>query len=75
MVYEGPRQLFKTINIRNKLSYTKKNASVKGFKPAVRLNGTSDISWERFKIFEMFPGVQFYDYTKIYKRASKMGAG
>ena len=40
-----------------------------GFKPAVRLNGTSDVSWERFKIFEMFPNVQFYDYTKIYKRA------
>ena len=40
-----------------------------GYKPAVRLNGTSDVSWERFKIFEMFPDVQFYDYTKIYKRA------
>ena len=40
-----------------------------GYTPAVRLNGTSDVSWERFKIFEMFPDVQFYDYTKIYKRA------
>ena len=39
----------------------------KGFKPAVRLNGTSDVSWERFGLFEMFPEVQFYDYTKIYK--------
>ena len=42
-----------------------------GYTPAVRLNGTSDVSWERFKIFEMFPKVQFYDYTKIYKRAVK----
>ena len=38
--------------------------------PAVRLNGTSDIQWEKIdidgqNIFEMFPDVQFYDYTKI----------
>jgi hypothetical protein len=43
----------------------------KGKKPAVRLNGTSDIQWEKItvecgqNIFEMFPQVQFYDYTKI----------
>jgi hypothetical protein len=52
----------------------------KGVKPAVRLNGTSDIQWEvahpcyrdgeRFgSIFEAFPEVRFYDYTKVYKRA------
>ena len=46
-----------------------------GYTPAVRLNGTSDVSWERFKIFEMFPNVQFYDYTKIYKRALKWARG
>ena len=39
-------------------------------KPAIRLNGTSDIQWEKIdidgqNIFEMFPSVQFYDYTKI----------
>jgi len=38
--------------------------------PCLRLNGTSDIQWETIKIddkniFEMFPDVQFYDYTKI----------
>tara|TARA_R100000458_G_scaffold50013_1_gene49959 strand:+ start:3365 stop:4072 length:708 start_codon:yes stop_codon:yes gene_type:complete len=38
--------------------------------PAIRLNGTSDIQWETIKIegkhiFDMFPDVQFYDYTKI----------
>jgi hypothetical protein len=39
--------------------------------PAVRLNGTQDIKWEsqrfgpeRKTIFERFPDVQFYDYTK-----------
>ena len=39
-------------------------------KPCVRLNGTSDIQWEYElhegkNMFEHFPEVQFYDYTKI----------
>jgi hypothetical protein len=40
----------------------------------VRLNGTSDILWEReadhaeFTVFDNFPDVQFYDYTKLPKR-------
>ena len=38
--------------------------------PCVRLNGTSDIQWEHQEykgktVFEMFPDVVFYDYTKI----------
>lgn len=48
----------------------------------VRLNATSDISWESIKIplggdfkdktiFEVFPDVIFYDYTKIPKRTKK----
>ena len=56
-----------------------KRADRKGLTPTVRLNGTSDIQWERIDIgywlsqdsatiFEMFPDVQFYDYTKIAKR-------
>lgn len=38
--------------------------------PCIRLNGTSDIPWERFvvrdgkNIMELFPQIQFYDYTK-----------
>ena len=41
--------------------------------PCVRLNGTTDIRWELIKIdgqniFEIFPNVQFYDYTKIPNR-------
>lgn len=37
-----------------------------GFRAAVRLNGTSDIPWERVApgLFESFPEVTFYDYTK-----------
>lgn len=35
-------------------------------KPSIRLNGTSDILWERVApaIFAEFPTVRFYDYTK-----------
>ena len=42
--------------------------------PCVRLNGTTDIRWELIKyrdgqnIFDQFPAVQFYDYTKIPNR-------
>lgn len=46
-----------------------------GFKPAIRLNGTSDIRWEAGafhvagkSIMDHFPGVQFYDYTKLANR-------
>jgi hypothetical protein len=44
-------------------------SSEAGYIPAVRLNGTSDIVWERKypDLFAQFP-VQFYDYTKIGQR-------
>ena len=45
------------------------NCNKKGFIPCIRLNGTSDISWENFNIIQKFSNVQFYDYTKVYKRA------
>lgn len=35
-----------------------------GMVPCIRLNGTSDIRWEKLGIMEQFPSVQFYDYTK-----------
>jgi hypothetical protein len=55
-----------------------KTAIKKGLIPVIRLNGLSDINWEdiRFNyefihnkirsvtIFELFPDIQFYDYTK-----------
>ena len=43
----------------------------------IRLNGTSDIAFEDIKvmdgknIFEMFPDVIFYDYTKVASRLNK----
>ena len=51
-----------------------KFAARKGLTPVFRLNGTSDLSWEKYdagqglNIFEQFPYVQFYDYTKVPKR-------
>jgi hypothetical protein len=36
--------------------------------PVFRLNGTSDLSVEKWGIIEKFPTVQFYDYTKVLGR-------
>jgi len=41
-----------------------RRADKNNLKPCVRLNGTSDIRWERFGIMGQFPDVTFYDYTK-----------
>lgn len=55
-----------------------RKANKSGFKLAIRLNGTTDIKWENIEfeyngikynnIFELFPNVQFYDYTKMPNR-------
>ena len=47
------------------------NCKKHGLKPVIRLNTTSDIMWENHKIFDLFPNVQFYDYTKHFKRMIK----
>ena len=46
-----------------------KRAAKLGMTYCVRLNGTSDIPWERLGIMAEFPSVQFYDYTKSAARA------
>jgi len=50
-------------------------ARKKNLTPVFRLNGTSDLSWEKYNIadtgkniFQLFPTVQFYDYTKVLGR-------
>lgn len=61
-----------------------KKAERKGLIPAVRLNGTSDIRWENVRhnfvgdygaldqtVFERFPDLQFYDYTKLPNRFAR----
>ena len=52
----------------------KRLADKRSLLPAVRLNGTSDLAWERIpfdyegkryrSIMQAFPAVEFYDYTK-----------
>lgn len=45
-----------------------------GLIPVIRLNGTSDIPWHRAPgsdgrtLMQQFPGVTFYDYTKVRSR-------
>jgi hypothetical protein len=46
-----------------------KRAKKLGMSYCVRLNGTSDVPWERLGIMQEFPTVQFYDYTKSVSRA------
>ena len=47
-----------------------KNISTRKHAAAIRLNGTSDIAWEKKEpwIFKSFPAIQFYDYTKLHGR-------
>jgi hypothetical protein len=58
-----------------------KRAARKGLRPAVRLNGTSDLAWEdvpcvrdgveHSSAFTAFPEIRFYDYTKRIDRMGK----
>jgi hypothetical protein len=60
------------------IKLAQKQAAKQDMVPVFRLNGTSDIAWEKYvvmvdglfynNIFEAFPTVQFYDYTKILGR-------
>jgi hypothetical protein len=71
------REMFMSILYKNLLNLVN-SAKKKGMIPAARLNGTSDIPWEKVSftyenkyyrnIMEAFPEIQFYDYTKIFNR-------
>lgn len=61
------------------ISAAKKLSEKKGNGFAVRLNGTSDLPWNAYKvngktIFEIFSNVQFYDYTKVPNRFDNIPA-
>lgn len=82
--YFEDREGFMALLVKNVAALVRK-AEREGLVPVVRLNGTSDIPWERVpvrgtggnaapfsdkpNIMAAFPHVQFYDYTKITKRA------
>jgi len=55
------------------ITKAKIDAHMKGYQFSVRINGTSDISLQSFKlgnknILQIFPLTPFYDYTKVSKR-------
>ena len=59
------------------ITKAKIDADTKGYRFSVRINGTSDIDLTTFKIggrniLEIFPLIQFYDYTKVSKRFKLM---
>jgi hypothetical protein len=72
MFFENRDQFMKDLVADIKLGI--KQAEKKDMIPAFRLNGTSDLSWEKYEvadgknIFQLFPEVQFYDYTKVRNR-------
>lgn len=71
-LFYDEREVFMSLLIHELKRYKEKSKSL-GMDFSVRLNCTSDLSPELFKIngvniLEMFPNVKFYDYTKEPKR-------
>ena len=58
-------------DLSREIELLKNRAKNQGFKFAVRLNGTSDLAWHKFKVdgggtlHQLHPDVQFYEYTKV----------
>lgn len=54
-----------------------RKAKRRGLKPVVRLNGTSDLPWEKLapELFAEFPRLRFYDYAKSIRRALAFAKG
>jgi hypothetical protein len=71
------RDAFMSLLVKDILLALKQSERL-GLTPVFRLNGTSDLSWEKYSvkvdgivfanIFEAFPFVQFYDYSKVLGR-------
>ena len=65
--YVKDRQAFLATLTENVASVIRK-AKAKRMHPVIRLNGTSDIGWERYTVIQAFKTTRFYDYTKNYDR-------
>jgi hypothetical protein len=76
-LFYNNRDEFMSLLVKDILLAIKQSARL-GLTPVIRLNGTSDISWEKYpvkmgnviysNIFEAFGYIQFYDYTKVLGR-------
>jgi len=75
-LFNNDREAFMQQLVKEIQAFQRK-AERKGLVPVVRLNGTSDILWETIPVgghentMAMFPDLQFYDYTKVYKRVMR----
>jgi len=75
-LFNNDREAFMQQLVKEIQAFQRK-AERKGLVPVVRLNGTSDILWETIpvgdheNIMAMFPDLQWYDYTKVYKRVMR----
>lgn len=68
-IFYGARELF-TSRLIYEIASAARLSKKKGLDFAVRINGTSDLSPNLFdNLLDKFPDVQFYDYTKVTKRA------
>jgi len=56
--------------LKQEIIVYKRRAEKNGRKLAIRLNGTSDIDFPR-SVFESFPTLQWYDYTKSAQKMSR----
>jgi hypothetical protein len=76
-LFYNNRDEFMSLLVKDILLAIKQSARL-GLTPVIRLNGTSDISFEKYpvkmgnviysNIFEAFGFIQFYDYTKVLGR-------
>jgi hypothetical protein len=65
--YVKDRESFLATLKENVTSVIRK-AKAKRMHPVIRLNGTSDIGWERYTVIQAFKTTRFYDYTKSFAR-------
>jgi hypothetical protein len=69
VMFAKEREKFMSLLMQD-IQYGIRKAKKEGLEFVVRLNGTSDIAWEKIPCDEMnnimdcFPDIQFYDYTK-----------
>lgn len=76
LVFRYARTTFMSLLMRE-IEQHRARARRQGLACSVRLNGTSDLAWERIapELFETFSDVQFYDYTKSLKRMADHAEG
>jgi hypothetical protein len=63
--------------LRGEIAALIRKAKRRGLRPVVRLNGTSDLPWQKLapELFAEFPRLKFYDYTKSLRQAVAFAKG